>query len=336
MPDIVYTQDNRLLGVTAAVAVVGDTRLVVANPNSKKLITVAFTGTAFNNSAAELEVQASSAEATVSPHVVAANDTYVFALGARKLFRFDNDASIDDEGFTLDEFTVESEVPLWLVEHNGFLYMPWSTGGVIVYTQHGVLVARYDGILAETSLGAIDVINSLLVLADSKRARGVCMTLNSDGTLTANDEFALNGCKGVVALIPDDNYLAVACRDRITLFTIEDPTAPVYAGTLLMEFIVNDLVRVDSNSWWVASDTYVTSQLDRFDYRNAFAVFVEGRGVYAVSAISGRIIGEGDFMPLTAADIVGGTPPETFYLLTEDGNPIVTESDERLLLEDAP
>ncbi len=337
MPDIVYAQDNRLLGVTAAVPAISLTRLVLANPNSKKLVNVSFTGTAFNNSSAELTYQASSVPLTVSPHAITANASYVFALGPKTLFRCVNDSSIDAENFDVDEFTVESEDPLWIVERSGFLYLPWSTGGVIVYTQHGVLVARYDGILTETSIGAVDTLNNLLVLADSKHARGVCLTINTDGTLSANAEFALNDCKGIVALIPDDDYLAVACRDRVALFTIVDPTAPVFAGRLLVEYAINDMVRVDSNSWWLASDTYIAGQLDRFDYRNAVAVFVGDKGVYAVSAVSGRIVGEGDFTPLTAVDVLGGDPPdETFFILTENGEPIATEADDNLLLEEAP
>lgn len=333
MPDIVSGQDLRMLGCTAMVPARTDSRLILTNPLRKRLVTVAISGTAPNVASAQILVQCESAALSVSPYAAAVDNSYVYALGKNTLYRTVHSSALDTEGYAVTLYDIDCADPRWLCIYGGHLYLPHDSGGVAVYTTAGVFVRRYDHLLAETSIGVVDTANAYLYAVDSVNARAVVCAIESDGTLTANPEIALPSCKNVVGLIPDTDYIIVACQDRLVLFGTDDRTAPDLIGQVAYTEKINAIVRTGSNSWWLATDDYLDAQADRFNYRNSRAAYLAGNGIFALSGYTGRVIGEADFNPTRPEDIGGDVIDDTFYILQEDGFVLLTESGDKLTQE---
>lgn len=336
MADIVYGQDDRMYGVTGVAAARTNTRLILANPVTSTLVNVAFSGSAVSDSVAKLLVLGMSVVLSEPPKVVASSDDYVFAAGKNTLYRTPNSVALDTDGFAVTTFVTECIDPRWIVHHNGFVFLPWDDGGLLIYDEDGVEVLRIDRVLGQTSLAAWDALNDLLIVVDSQNARGVTLTLTgSVGVVDVGDEFALTGCKGITAISPAETYLAIACEDRLVLFANPIPSAPTYAGMIRPAYRLNYLVKVDTNAWWIASDSYLADQADRFDYRNSLAIFIDSVGVFAISATTGRVIGEADFVAITPDDVVDEVD-DSFYILSEAGERIIAEDDSPMIQEEAP
>lgn len=334
MGDIVECADYRLSGARSPVSARVGTRILLANPARLTVVNAAISGSAPNVNAAQLLVQSESAALSAAPMSMAANTSYVFALGANLLARVVNDATLDTASFALTSYPVVCSNTSWLVCRGGFVYFPFQEGGVQVYTTGGVFVARYAGLVSQSDFAVVDASRGILYLLDGHKAEMAVFAMASDGTLSAYPTVLLSNCRGIVGADLGSDYLAVATPHRLTLFSLDDRTAPSHFETIAFsQYHVNSVVGVGVNKWWLSTDEYLSAQEDRFNYPNSSAVFIVGKGVFALSSKTGRLIGEADFVstvPGSSGDVV---VDETFRILQEDGSLLLTEDGSILIQE---
>jgi hypothetical protein len=336
--DIVYARDVRLVGALCPVPTRMNTRIVVANPETAQLVTIAIGGTAPSASSSQIRVLAASDLLDAPPRAVALADDVVYALGEDLLCKVADGAAMDAAGFAVNQIAVECSDPRWLCVRNGFAYLPLGAGGISVYTIAGALVATYAAVLGRTTQAILDPNRDYLYAVDTGAARAVALAINADGTLAAQPEVALTGCKAIRGVSVSNDYLAVALGDAVALFSLADPAAPAFTERISFAgYSLNGLVAVGGDRWWIASEEYLTGQADRFDYRSAAATYIAGRGVYALSNRTGRLIGTGDFVatePTAGGGDGGGGEVSSRFILTEASDPIDAEDTDNLLQED--